>query len=81
MEWISVKDKFPDKYEDVILYAPKFPEDYCPKESHIFVGYLTGQIDADMDRREWDCVWGDNWVPFEFEDITHWMPLPKPPEE
>jgi hypothetical protein len=79
-EWISVKERPPKEYERVILYASRFPEEDSRKDCLQFIGYLLGQIDQDFDRRQWLCVWGDGWVPFQFEDITHWMPLPEAPK-
>lgn len=63
MEWISVKDRLPQKYSNVLIYTS--------------FGYVTNGM----------------WVPYknifvydrgyelEKDEVTHWMPLPEPPEE
>jgi len=74
-KWISVKDKLPERRKIILLYNNKF-EDF-------FIGYLDSWI-------LWDdffwyyydscrlCVYRDKYP---FEQISHWMPLPKAPEE
>ena len=63
-EWISVKDRLPNKDEEVLVYR----------------GIHRGLMDVYtyIDHDEWDDAYGycsgtDN------EGITHWMPLPAPP--
>ena len=61
-EWISVNDRLPEGYKDVLV---------CYKNA---VGYridITFYCDQ--------CEYGDGW--FLPVNITHWMPLPEPPEE
>lgn len=59
-EWVSVKDRLPEQYTDVIVFTK------------------NGIIDVDclehiMSWGEEDfCKYGDN--------VTHWMPLPTPPQ-
>lgn len=56
--WISVKDRLPEKDQDVLWYNPTLlkPMDVCPI-SPLWNGSL------------------------EHNTYTHWMPLPKPPED
>lgn len=58
-EWISTKDRLPEKADDVLFYTalPTFE-----------IGYFDGV--------EW---YSD--VSFDRDEVTHWMPLPKPPKE
>ena len=63
MEWISVKHMTPKEHEDVLVY---YPNDY-PK---IMLTYLIGVWDDDN-------LWWAN-IPDSCA-VTHWMPLPKPP--
>lgn len=68
MEWISVKDRVPDKYQDVLVYLTR---------GEIDVRYRLGEEypdDPDVYNR---YVWSDQGVA---NDISFWMPLPKPPE-
>ena len=65
-EWISVKDRLPDAEGRYIVYAQNLTG-YEPLENPVFVAlFAFGEWIFDK--------WGDNRV-------THWMPLPAPPEE
>lgn len=68
-EWISVKDRLPGDYQMVIGYTPS--------DGYMFVG---------------DCVSGKGWTQWRIftalrstkivkKKVTHWMPLPEPPEK
>lgn len=65
-EWISVKDRLPEKGQDVLLLT-----DWFGGASFITIGYLGGT----------------RWISYEIGranvgiHVTHWMPLPEPPEE
>lgn len=68
-QWISVEDRLPKHYEEVLVYPP--PTDFCITASYgSFKGLLT-----------WKFV--ENEAGFGYVDYmcnpTHWMPLPKPP--
>ena len=67
--WISVKNQLPEELENVIVFT----------EGYVDVGYLT---EDRFGKRQWKTdsldEWGDREV---LEDVTHWMPLPKPPKE
>ena len=66
MKWRSIKDKLPEKYTDVLTLSA-FPNgNYA-----IGVGYY-------IERKSWEINWADD--PGGYEDITHWMPLPRPPK-
>ena len=73
-EWISVKDRLPDKKCMCLVYAPHYFG-----QTHICndVAYSTFQPNY---KQPWSIVRGGHgnaWRPWE---ITHWMPLPEPPE-
>lgn len=64
-EWISIKDRLPKPKEHVLLFG----------DDGVFRGYRDECIG-------WQCYpigtyAGDGCV----FGITHWMPLPKPPEK
>lgn len=72
-KWISVKDRLPEIETSVLIYVSK------EKEMH------TAQF------CNWEKEICDNWhvsagkyiydpLVFEREEVTHWMPLPEPPE-
>jgi hypothetical protein len=71
MEWISVKDRLPKLYEDVLLY-----DGY-----EVFAGNIRG-IDKE-NLITWKAQPCDSecygWYKDEY--ITHWMPLPEPPKK
>ena len=68
--WISIKDRLPDSNEWVLVSAKKTEE---------IDGPLVFCASHGRCSRGWDCAYGDGYIPQEVE-ITHWMPLPNPPE-
>ena len=67
MDWISVKNDFPPKDENVILYDG----------NEVFCGALRDKESLSFDVQACDGIcYG--W--YEKGNISHWMPLPKPPE-
>lgn len=63
--WISVEDRLPEAFVSVLVYMPE--ERPLPT---VHEGYVTKQ---------------GNWYAHFFErepfEVTHWMPMPTPPEE
>lgn len=76
--WISVKDRLPERGEQVLLIA------YGWKDTIVYIGklehmspetsWLTGITSKES---EW-CIQG--WSYLREPVVTHWMPLPGPPE-
>lgn len=64
--WIPVTDRLPNIFEGVLAY--------CPKRRNTYLLYINA-------RGEWHFF--DKTVAGALLDeaVTHWMPLPKPPEE
>jgi hypothetical protein len=64
--WIAVSERLPEEDEDVLVMTAEGK--FASGGMHV----------ASLDE---DGVWypshGDGW---EFPDVTHWMPLPEPPE-
>ena len=78
MEWISVKDKLPEDGQDVLVYHA---DDF-----HITVGCFDSDnvhfyIESDGSKFYTDSGWETEipWAPK--GNVTHWMPLPLPPEQ
>jgi Protein of unknown function (DUF551) len=75
MKWVSVKDKEPPKDGTPFLcYDPKQPDVYS--DASIYV--VRFQNETYYQRGGYIETGGEcyfSWEP------THWMPLPKPPEE
>ena len=71
-EWISVNDRLPKTW-----YEPENLADFSDKV--IVYGYYGVGV-AELWRTENDYGWngGEGYKP---KNITHWMPLPKPPKE
>ena len=77
VEWISCKDKMPDtpeqgmdaKYSDCCLVCDDF--------GWIGMGYYL----TDGKKSWWEFADAQNKNKIDWTEITHWMPLPKPPKE
>lgn len=68
-DWISVKNKLPEKEQKVLFYVKERDE--------IFAGCFSLRFE----NNQFEFVENlDGWNFFE-ETITHWMPLPEPPKE
>jgi hypothetical protein len=66
-KWISVNDRLPEGQTEVLVYMPKYGSD-------MNVYFLT---DLDPNRKTWFNCFFDTKP---FSDVTHWMPLPTPPQ-
>lgn len=67
-EWISVKDRLPDFFDEVIVY------DNCGYESLVSIAWRRSGSNGGW-------IWDSRMsYPEELVNVTHWMPLPKPPE-
>ena len=80
-EWISVGDSMPKAYEDVFIWPrPDFGVEQ-------FVGHFTPHATG----KAYESTGFAGWFAAEYEssygialrrvNVTHWMPLPKPPSE
>ena len=77
-EWISVDDRLPSDEQDVLVIAHGWGGRLVYVGSHKRVeaqkSWLTGITNKSS---EW-LLWG--WSYLKEPIVTHWMPLPKPPE-
>ena len=64
--WIPVMERVPEELEDVLC---------CTDEGYIVLGWLVEN--PKMTTTGYECASSDGFV----RNITHWMPLPEPPEE
>lgn len=89
MEWISTKDKLPENNQRVIAFIP---ENYVPVPGNpsevelkpikilVFVKGFYGTHKKRHKNSESDDFWsGDGLSNHFFQEVTHWMPLPKTP--
>jgi hypothetical protein len=64
-EWISVKNKLPDKEGECLVFSPSWKQ---KTKILIFASHIKGSR-----MRFW-------WNGCETIKVTHWQPLPEPPE-
>ena len=71
-EWISVKDKLPELVHEVDRYGPVWstPHVLCYVQDIFVVGYFDHQVEH----------WYNSCPDELLLDVTHWMPLPEPPD-
>ncbi len=67
-EWISVEDRLPDNFGWFLVI-----DNYLPNCANITMGFYEYE-----DSFAWLPI--DSRNDSDSMDITHWMPLPKPPE-
>lgn len=72
MVWISVKDRLPEEDEPVLVYGQVLNDN--PEVLGVRRMYKGDQ--------EWKRTWEseDSYI-YREDDVSHWMPLPKPPTE
>lgn len=74
MEWISVNDRLPETNGNYIVTAC---DEGCPYGEGIWYGTVV--VCAEYYKGDW--VWYEGSQEYSLEGIvTHWMPLPEPPE-
>lgn len=79
-KWISVDDSLPEIDVDVLILASKF-KPFNESYGVSFTGFIndSGFWCANVSHVE-GCY--ERVVEsFDHEDVTHWMPLPEPPED
>ncbi len=64
-KWIPVAERLPDVFKHVLVNIPGMAPHPTVQEAF----------------REKNGMWYSNGFRYEADDITHWMPLPQPPEE
>jgi hypothetical protein len=66
MKWISIEERLPQEKERVLVLE---------KEEHGDPFFIS------IANRDEDEFWLDDGPALELDKITHWMPLPEPPNE
>ena len=64
MKWTSVKDRLPDEFKGYQTYAPDLFDD----------------LEMQDVEKQAIVAWTEHGWEFYEDLITHWMPLPEPPE-
>ena len=79
-DWINVKDMMPEIDREVLVYARWKDEDDCHLDKNVIAicnRYLLRVYPTSPGYEEWSSPW--EYFHSNYE-ITHWMPLPEPPE-
>lgn len=72
-DWISVKDRLPEEFKRVLIFRANYEGDI---ENKMHVGFLSYKGEFRGSQGE---LFDDDLYPHTL--ITHWMPLPAPPNE
>ena len=70
MDWIQCSDKLPETDKSVIMFVHNDNYEY----TNITIGYLESPSYIEREQQ-----WTSFEDHFDMEDVSHWMPLPKPP--
>lgn len=73
-EWISVKERLPGRFETALIVIAS-TNGYGEPTSFVSIGGYDHQWDA------WEVYTSPDKQLCRGETVTHWMPLPEPPEE
>ena len=76
--WISVEGKMPPEDTEVLVYATEKIKGFGSVTAICEYSETTSMFGNKTGRYDWSSPWEYFHVDY---DITHWMPLPEPPEE
>ena len=80
MEWISARTP-PNDEGEYLVYVRWNNHDFFHIASYSHdLSELSKECFGEERRGGFYCVDDEMWY-FEYDDVTHWMPLPDPPEE
>jgi hypothetical protein len=71
--WTPLQDKLPEYMCAVLVWAPQFKNIYCA-----YYYFYSGSEDPNR-KPTWVFFDNDGRITPVREEITHWMPLPSPP--
>jgi hypothetical protein len=83
MEWISVKDRLPEPYDWVLVFAKTAgTNEPSPMTlARLTFGETIWEFLHEYSDTSGAGVYQDIEWPVERKEITHWMPLPESPNE
>jgi hypothetical protein len=70
MKWIRVEDRLPEECEPVLIYSKGF----APTGAYLI---YEGGSPIFWHVNDWD----ESDITYRWNEVTHWMPLPKEPDE
>lgn len=86
VSWISVKDRLPDEHESIFhefLGTPKWSSAMWKQESKKVIVRVLFPDGSDVVTT--GCLHDSDWITTISkglpQTVTHWMPLPEPPED
>ena len=71
--WISVNERLPSRNEDVLVYVPN------GQYRKVFIDEWGDYRECPVDFSTVSVVVGEGWAEHEFDEVTHWAPLPALP--
>ncbi len=79
-EWISVKDRLPKDKQECFVYGKLEHQEVFDIHKAIF--HFNIEVDDEINKNRYyeSQFWEYEWA-YDFEIVTHWMPLPLPPKE
>jgi hypothetical protein len=80
MDWISIKERLPDLYSNVLVFADnKGTNEPKPYSIAMWIGDKWDFINHSPPMPNYGA-WQDIGYNMDSEDVTHWMHLPNPPK-
>ena len=74
-QWISVKDRLPEKDGNYLCYLE------CGAVCEATFDSTIASEGEEFPFGEWVAVYNSDTLGFTYDAITHWMPLPEPPQD
>ena len=66
-EWISVKERLPDKKQEcLVTFHPCYWDSVREDQTYVGLDTFRGK---------------ESWAKHKYQRITHWMPLPEPAKD
>lgn len=80
-EWTSVKDRLPNKNTKCLCYVSNPYGNYITTLTFATDLHEIDKYDFYNQHRSGFCDYDSEYGWAEYENVTHWMPLPEPPKE